>query len=66
MAWGLVRRRAIKVPDAEVIDALDLFQNGLLDKVSKLGLTQKVHTPTMVLERRPPSPSIQTSVKNGQ
>jgi hypothetical protein len=37
VAWGLVGRRAVKVPDAEVVDALDFLGNGLRGMLARVG-----------------------------
>jgi hypothetical protein len=65
MTGGLIGGRTIKVPDAELADVCNLLADGLI--ISRYGIRVsaeqllEVGIRTVVLQRRPPSPSIQTS-----
>lgn len=60
VARCLIGGRAVKVPDAELTDVGDLFGEGLRWNVRKEKVQERTEQ-TVVLERRPASPSIQTS-----
>jgi len=57
---SLVGGGAIKVPDTELTNVGNFLADGLARDVSKEVVGER-NEPTVVLERRPPSPSIQTS-----
>lgn len=60
IARGLVGGRTIKVPSSELANVGYFLGNGLKAE-HKRKEAKKKGQPTVVFERRPPSPSIQTS-----
>jgi hypothetical protein len=68
MARSLVGGGTIKVPDSEFTDIRDLLAHGLLDPwsilIHHMVLQSLAAELTVVFERRPPSPSTQTSEEN--
>jgi hypothetical protein len=65
MAGSLIGRRTIKVPDTELADVGNLLADGLMISGYGIRVSGKqllaASMRTVVLQRRPPSPSIQTS-----